>query len=101
MMPKRTLFMISNPWSSKWVECTTRRALLDLMAPIVFAAVFACPCVSRATAWGPHAEITQAALDALGSNDLLVRHLGEHAQRLTNYAWMADYRRLPFEEPGE
>jgi hypothetical protein len=58
-------------------------------------------CAVRALAWGPHAEITQAALDALGTNDLLVRHLGAQAQRLTNYAWMADYRRLPFEEPGE
>jgi hypothetical protein len=57
--------------------------------------------IGRVYAWGPHAEITQAALDALGTNDLLIRHLGEQAQRLTNYAWMGDYRRLPFEEPGE
>jgi hypothetical protein len=54
----------------------------------------------RVGAWGPHPQITQAALDALGTNDLLVRHLGEYAQGLTNYSWMADYRRLPFEEPG-
>lgn len=60
-----------------------------------------CVSVRCALSWGPHAEITQAALDALGTNDLLVRHLGEQAQRLTNYAWMGDYRRLPFEEPGE
>ena len=58
-------------------------------------------CVARIYAWGPHAEITQAALDALGTNDLLIRQLGAQAQRLTNYAWMADYRRLPFEEPDE
>lgn len=58
-------------------------------------------CATRLYAWGPHAEITQAALDALGTNDLLIRHLGAQAQRLTNYAWMADYRRLPFEEPDE
>ncbi len=58
-------------------------------------------CAARAWAWGPHAEITQAALDALGTNDALIRYLGPHAQRLTNYAWMADYRRLPFEEPNE
>jgi len=57
--------------------------------------------VARAYGWGPHAEITQAALDALGTNDALIRRLGEQAQRLTNYAWMADYRRLPFEEPDE
>ncbi|HKQ37237.1 MAG TPA: hypothetical protein VJ063_04100 [Verrucomicrobiae bacterium] len=58
-------------------------------------------CTARAFPWGPHAEITQAALDALGTNDLLIRHLGAQAQRLTNYAWMGDYRRLPFEEPDE
>ena len=57
--------------------------------------------VVPALAWGPHAEITQAALDALGTNDLLIRQLGNQAQRLTNYAWMGDYRRLPFEEPTE
>jgi len=66
-----------------------------------FATLAICLCSFRALAWGPHAEITQAALDALGTNDLLVRHLGAQAQRLTNYAWMGDYRRLPFEEPGE
>ena len=58
-------------------------------------------CAAHAWAWGPHAEITQAALDVLGTNDVLIRHLGAQAQRLTNYAWMADYRRLPFEEPDE
>ena len=57
--------------------------------------------VTRLYGWGPHAEITQAALDALGTNDVLIRQLGEQAHRLTNYAWMGDYRRLPFEEPGE
>src|SRR5262245_4269702 len=52
-------------------------------------------------AWGPHAEITQAALDVLGTNHPLVLHLGTQAQRLTNYCWMADFRRLPFKEPEE
>jgi Carboxypeptidase regulatory-like domain len=52
-------------------------------------------------AWGPHAEITQAALDVLGTNHPLVLHLGAQAQRLTNYCWMADFRRLPFKEPEE
>lgn len=64
-------------------------------------ALLLCFCLRSVVAWGPHGEITQAALDALGTNDLLILHLGEQAQRLTNYAWMADYRRLPFEEPGE
>src|SRR3954471_12221315 len=57
--------------------------------------------ISPAKGWGPHPAITQAALDALGTNDALVLHLGSQAQRLTNYAWMADFRRLPFEEPDE
>src|SRR5438046_2939744 len=57
--------------------------------------------IFSAKAWGPHPTITQAALDALGTNDALVLHLGAQAQRLTNYAWMADFRRLPFEEPDE
>src|SRR3954469_3155773 len=50
-------------------------------------------------AWGPHPAITQAALDALGTNDPLVLLLGPQAQRLTNYCWMADFKRLPFREP--
>src|SRR5689334_1362031 len=51
-----------------------------------------------AGAWGPHPAITQAALDALGTNHALVRMLGEQAQRLTNYCWMADFKRLPFRD---
>lgn len=54
-----------------------------------------------AHAWGPHPEITQAALDALGTNNALIQRLGPQAQRLTNYAWMADYRNLIFEEPDQ
>ena len=61
----------------------------------LFASFFA------AQAWGPHAEITQAALDVLGTNHPLVLHLGVQAQRLTNYCWMADFKRLPFKEPEE
>ena len=57
-------------------------------------------CLTRAAlAWGPHPAITQAALDALGTNDALVLRLGPQAARLTNYCWMADYKRLPFREP--
>jgi hypothetical protein len=54
-----------------------------------------------ALAWGPHPAITQAALDALGTNDPLVLLLGPQAQRLTNYCWMADFKRLPFREPDQ
>ncbi len=56
---------------------------------------------SSAVAWGPHPTITQAALDALGTNDTLVLTLGTQAQRLTNTCWMADFKRLPFKEPDQ
>jgi hypothetical protein len=49
-------------------------------------------------AWGPHPAITQAALDVLGTNHPLKSALGEHAGRLTNYCWMADFKRLPFRD---
>jgi hypothetical protein len=51
-----------------------------------------------AGAWGPHPAITQAALDVIGTNHSLVRFLGGHAQRLTNYCWLADFKRLPFRD---
>ncbi len=55
--------------------------------------------VCTARAWGPHEAITQAALDALGTNDALFAYLGPQAQRLTNYAWMGDYFGVIVEEP--
>jgi hypothetical protein len=45
-----------------------------------------------AFAWGPHSEIAQAALDAMGANDPLVQRLGPDAKRLAQYVWMADLR---------
>ncbi len=57
--------------------------------------------IAPALAWGPHPAITQAALDVLRTNDAIFLQLGESTQRLTNYAWMADYRRLPFEDGAE
>jgi hypothetical protein len=57
--------------------------------------------VSPAKGWGPHPAITQASLDALGTNAALVRLLGSQAERLTNYCWMADFKRLPFKEPDQ
>src|SRR6266516_1729169 len=54
-----------------------------------------------ASAWGPHPAITQAALDALGARHPLFVLLGPQAQRLTNYCWMADYKRIPFREPDQ
>src|SRR5207247_6370790 len=52
-------------------------------------------------AWGPHSEITGAALQALPAHDALLRHLGSVADRLTNYCWMADYRRFIYEDGKE
>ena len=57
--------------------------------------------LNSAQAWGPHSEITQAALDTLGTNDTLVLRLGAETQRLTNYCWMGDFHRLVFEEQAE
>ncbi|MEO8792458.1 MAG: carboxypeptidase regulatory-like domain-containing protein [Chthoniobacteraceae bacterium] len=44
-------------------------------------------------AWGPHPEITQAAVDTLGADDALVRRLGGETAKLREYCWMADWRR--------
>ena len=83
--------MSASPWIGFWIAACRG-------AGPVLALLLIC---RAAQAWGPHPTITQAALDALGTNDALVRYLGAYAQRLTNYAWMADYRRLVFEEPGQ
>jgi hypothetical protein len=45
-----------------------------------------------ALAWGPHPEITQAALRALGTEDGIYKHLGADTGTLTQYVWMADWR---------
>ena len=41
--------------------------------------------------WGPHPEITRAALQTLPGDDPLLRHLGNIAEKLTNHCWMGDY----------
>ncbi len=46
----------------------------------------------NAFAWGPHPEITQAALDSLGSGDALSKRLGADTRLLIQYVWMADWR---------
>jgi Carboxypeptidase regulatory-like domain len=46
------------------------------------------PC---AFAWGPHSQITQAALDALGSKDRLILHLGTQAEKLPANCWLGDW----------
>jgi hypothetical protein len=52
-------------------------------------------------AWGPHGPITQAALDRLNHDDRLMKELGVYGPRLTNYCWLADYRRVPYEGVDE
>lgn len=54
-----------------------------------FVALFS---ASTALAWGPHSEIAQAALDAMGPDDPLAKHLGADTKRLAQYVWMADWR---------
>jgi hypothetical protein len=52
-------------------------------------------------AWGPHTEIAQAALDAIGDDDPLVQKLGPDAKLLTQYVWMADWRQQLLVRPDE
>lgn len=49
-------------------------------------------CTTTALAWGPHTEIAQAALDAMGPGDPLAKHLGADTKCLAQYVWMADWR---------
>ena len=60
--------------------CMLRFAILTLLA------------ASSVFAWGPHSEIAQAALDAMGPDDPLAKHLGADTKRLVQYVWMADNR---------
>lgn len=71
------------------------------MAPKLVIAVAAVLVATHAFAWGPHSEIAQAALDALGPEDALVRQLGPDAKRLTQYVWMADWRGQLMVRPDE
>lgn len=52
--------------------------------------------LQTAQAWGPHPAITLAALNALGPNDPLFHLLGSQTLSLTNFCWMADFKRTPF-----
>jgi len=46
-----------------------------------------------AHAWGPHPQITQAALDVLPNAEEVYAKLGEHhVKALTTYCWMPDWR---------
>ncbi|HOM16107.1 MAG TPA: carboxypeptidase regulatory-like domain-containing protein [Thermoguttaceae bacterium] len=49
--------------------------------------------LSPAVAWGPHPEITQAALDVLPEMEKWKQVLGDHnIRQLTQYCWMPDNR---------
>jgi hypothetical protein len=51
-------------------------------------------------AWGPHGEITQAAVDVLPPDDPLRAQLGDQIARLRDYCWMGDMRRSLHREPN-
>ncbi|MDB6138160.1 MAG: hypothetical protein JWO94_1232, partial [Verrucomicrobiaceae bacterium] len=52
-------------------------------------------------AWGPHPEITQAAVDTLSPDDPLLTKLGPEAKHLREYCWMADWRRTLHKEGSQ
>src|SRR5689334_21773124 len=52
-------------------------------------------------AWGPHSEITQAAMDALPADCALRKQLGSQFAKLRDYCWMADWRRQLHRETDE
>jgi hypothetical protein len=62
-------------------------SLLHTAVPVALALL-----TQVARAWGPHPEITQAALSALGPENAIQKQLGADATRLTQYVWMADWR---------
>ena len=43
---------------------------------------------SSTYAWGPHPEITHAALHVLRPSDAIVKQLGGEAMKLRDHAWM-------------
>jgi hypothetical protein len=53
----------------------------------------ALPLAFLLAAWGPHPEITDAGLAALGKDHPLLTRLGSEAGKLREYCWMADHRR--------
>lgn len=70
------------------ISCLHTSLLMFRFALFLAAVAFS----SSALAWGPHSEIAKAALDAMGTEDPLARHLGADTQRLVQYVWMADNR---------
>jgi hypothetical protein len=54
-----------------------------------------------ARAWGPHPEITQAAINTLSPDDALVKRLGPEMGKLPVYCWMADERQTLIVRTGD
>ena len=68
-----------------------RKLCLSPLAAVLVAAALS----HTAFAWGPHPQITQAALDVLPQMDRWRRELGaENLAALTNYCWLPDERGL-------
>ena len=94
----RTVILVSSAERSSNIDdiqgppfMTQNRADNRWRLPLLFClivAAFALP----ARAWGPHPEITQAALNALGPDDALVLRLGPALGKMPVYCWMADER---------
>jgi hypothetical protein len=72
-----------------------RRPLLLVVASLLAASPF------PAAAWGPHSEITRAAIDVLPDSDRLEARLG--AAELERYAWLPDFHQtvLPEYTPSD
>src|SRR6185436_8600771 len=96
--PKCLAKSITLSQDSTVISTCLPKSLSSLTRPL-FVLLFLLPI--SCLGWGPHPAITQAALDALGTNNPIVLLLGPQAQRLTNYCWMADFKRLPFREPDQ
>ncbi|MCX7818286.1 MAG: hypothetical protein N2652_03625 [Kiritimatiellae bacterium] len=57
--------------------------------------------VRTATAWGPHAEITAAAMARIPSESAIRHLLGPEWETLTTWCWLPDRRRALGERAGE
>jgi hypothetical protein len=76
-------------------RCNASRQLVWMSATIAGATALLMLCAgSRVDAWGPHSEITDAAIAALSSQDQarLVEVFGaDEARRLRYLVWMGDF----------
>jgi hypothetical protein len=66
------------------------------MSILIRGALFLALWTTSAWGWGPHWDITRAAIVTLGANHVLATQLETELPQLTNYCWLPDFRRLPF-----